>query len=485
VRLNTLRVRVVTWYVGMLAAALIVFGAALYLGVKNYLRTSLEDTLSGEANAIGTTFVAHEEAKGATWMEGEIVEAYAPELSGRFIRITRRNGPVLYESGDTREPIIQASKLPPTATGAKAASFRTRVQENSNHVLIYSLPYKTSTGTEYWIETGASLAPMQRVLSSMLDIVLLLTPLILVGAAVGGTMLMTGPLQPLVTLTERAEHIGISALGERLPVSDTGDEMERLALSLNRMITRLEDALSHNRRFSADVSHELRTPLTIMRGELEQVLLDTEVDSMTRASVFSALDEISRMAKIVESLLAIARLDSGADSISTQPTDVSGLCLWTVEQMQLLAEEKNIGLRIETRPLMVMADASRIKQVMVNLIDNAIKYTNYGGGILVTSLAMGKMAVIEIRDTGIGIPAEALPYVFDRFYRVDKGRARVSGGTGLGLSIVKAICHAHGGDVSVTSKEGEGTTMRVSLPLLAALPSAGVALPASVEQFVG
>ncbi|ADW67594.1 sensor histidine kinase [Granulicella tundricola] len=482
-RLNTLRARVVTWYVSMLAAALVVFGVALYLGVENYLRTSLETTLSGEANAIGTTFVAHEEAKGAVWMEGEIVEAYAPELSGRFIRITRRNGPVLYKSGDTREPIIEASKVPPAPAGAMAASFRTQVQENSNHLLIYAMPYKTSAGTEYWIETGVSLAPMQRVLSSMLDIVLLLTPLILIGAAIGGTMLMTGPLQPLVTLTERAEHIGISALGERLPVSDTGDEMERLALSLNRMITRLEDALSHNRRFSADVSHELRTPLTIMRGELEQVLLDTEVDSATRVSVFSALDEISRMSKIVESLLAIARLDSGADSINTLPTDVSELCRWTVEQMHLLAEEKNIGLEIETRPLMVMADSSRIKQVMVNLIDNAIKYTTDGGKIIVTTAATGKMASIEIRDTGIGIPPEALPHVFDRFYRVDKVRARISGGTGLGLSIVKAICHAHGGNITVTSKDGEGTTMRVMLPLLLSSPLSTI--PAPAEQLVG
>jgi heavy metal sensor kinase len=485
VRRNTLRARVVTWYVGLLAAALIIFGAALCLGVRNYLRSSLEDTLSGEANAIGSTFVSHEEQRGAAWMEGEIVEAYAPELSGRFIRITRRNGPVLYESGDTREPIIQASRVPPISPRVSTASFRTQVQENSNHLLLYALPFKTKSGTEYWIETGTSMAPMQRVLSSMLDTVLLLTPLILIGAAFGGSMLMRVPLQPLVTLTERAEHIGISALGERLPVIATGDEMERLALSLNRMITRLEDALSHNRRFSADVSHELRTPLTIMRGELEQVLIDTEIDSTTRTSVFSALDEISRMSKIVESLLAIARLDSGADSINTQPTDVSELCRWTVEQMHLLAEEKNIDLQIETRPLIVMADASRVKQVMVNLIDNAIKYTTEGGRIFVSAAPSGKFAIIEIRDTGIGIAEDSLPHVFDRFFRVDKGRARITGGTGLGLSIVKAICHAHGGDITVHSREGEGTTMRVSLPLLAALPSIPApAAPTPAEQLV-
>jgi heavy metal sensor kinase len=415
-------------------------------------------------------------------MDGEIVEAYAPELSGRFIRVTRQDGQVLYESGDTREPVIQASRVPAVVRDPAEARFRTQTQSNGNRLMIYTQPYTTSSGTRYWIETGTSMAPMQRVLSSLLDIVLLLTPLILVAAAFGGSMLMRVPLQPLVTLTERAEQIGISALGERLPVIATGDEMERLALSLNRMITRLEDALSHNRRFSADVSHELRTPLTIMRGELEQVLLETEVETSVRNSVFSALDEINRMSKIVESLLAIARLDAGADSIHPQPVDISELCRWTVDQMHLLAEEKKIDLHLQTVSLPVMADRSRMKQVFVNLIDNALKYTPEGGMISVTSFAAGKMAVIEVSDTGIGIAPEAQPHVFDRFFRVDKGRARISGGTGLGLSIVKAICNAHGGTITVRSKEGDGTTMCVSLPLLAQGMPQTSALTAAAES---
>ena len=483
--MSSLRARVVTWYVGLLAAALIVFGAALYFGVQNYLRTSLEDSLSGEADSIGSTFLAYEEHKGAVWMQGEIVEAYAPELSGRFIRITNQDGTILYESGNTREPVIEAALVSQTLRSSGKPVFRTETEPNLNHLLIYTMPFTSASGTHYWIETGVSAVPMRRVLSGLLDIVLLLIPVILVVAAFGGTMLMRVPLEPLVTLTERAEQIGISALGERLPVIDTGDEMERLALSLNRMISRLEDALSHNRRFSADVSHELRTPLTIMRGELEQVLLETELETSIRSSVISALDEISRMSRIVESLLTIARLDSGADAIHPQPTDVSDLCRWTVEQMRLLAEEKGIDLRIDTSPTQVMIDTSRMKQVLVNLIDNAIKYTPEGGSILITSMPHENVALLEIADTGIGIGPEALPHVFDRFFRADKGRARASGGTGLGLSIVKAICTAHGGSISVRSLEGEGTTIRVELPLIPyPTPVLGSGRLANVEQLV-
>jgi len=301
-RLDTLRARVVTWYVGLLAAALMVFGATLYFAVQDYLKTSLRDSLVDEANAIGAKFLAYEEQKGPAWMAGEISEAYAPELSGRFIRITRRDGTVLYESSDTRDSGIDASAVSQSHFKNNVRGFRSERQAGSQELLIYADPFRSSSGTNYLIETGLSLAPIQRILSSLRSIVLIITPLILLVAAFGGQMLMKLPLQPLVALSERAGYIGTSRLGERLPVPSTHDEMERLALSLNRMIKRLEDALSQNRRFSADVSHELRTPLTIMRGELEQVLLESTLQPAVRDSVASALEEIDRMSKIVESL---------------------------------------------------------------------------------------------------------------------------------------------------------------------------------------
>jgi heavy metal sensor kinase len=463
---SSLRARVVTWFVGILAATLIAFGATLYFSVREYLKTSLEHSLSAEADAIGGTFLAHEEQKGQVWMEGEINEAYAPELSGRYIRIIRQDGGVLYQSGDSRDGSILLEKIQPIPFDSAGSGCRTVHQPGSSNLMMCLWRFTSSSGTRYRIDTGASVAQTDRTTSSVLKILLLITPLILVTAAIGGRLLMRMPLQPLVTLTERAEYVGTSKLGERLPVPDTHDEMERLALSLNRMISRLEDALSHNRRFSADVSHELRTPLTIMRGELEHVLRVPDLQQGIRDSVISALEEISRMARIVENLLAIARLDSGADAIDTEPADISELCRWTIEQMHLLAEEKQIVMQIETVPLTASVDAARMKQVFVNVIDNAIKYTPTGGRVDVVSFSAGRAAVIEVSDTGIGIPPGSLPHVFDRFYRADAVRSRASGGAGLGLSIVKAICNAHGGCISIRSTEGQGTTVRIELPLL-------------------
>jgi heavy metal sensor kinase len=471
IHLTTLRARVTTWYVGLLAAALLVFGAALYFGLQSYLRTSLEHSLMAEANNVVSIFLSQEEMKGQAWMQGEIAEAYAPEFSGRFIRIIRQDGTVLYQSGDTKPPyVIDSSKITPTAFRGSKESFREEHTDDPQNLLIFTQPYSSSSGLKYVVEMGASLGPIERVLASLLKILLLITPCILFAAALGGRYLMTLPLRPLVVLTEQAERVGIHQPGGRLPVLATGDEMESLSLSLNRMIVRLEDALAHNRRFSADVSHELRTPLTILRGELEQLLQTSRMPLIHREALGSALEEIDRMAKIVESLLTISRLDSGTDAMNLKPLDLGRLTQSTVEQMHLLADEKNIALR-SSQPfaVVILADAGRIKQVLVNLLDNAIKYTLDGGTVTVSVSAdqAAQLAVLEVRDSGIGIPMESLPHVFDRFYRSDEARTRESGGAGLGLSIVKAISKAHGGTVTIESIEGRGTKVRIKLPLSA------------------
>jgi heavy metal sensor kinase len=468
IHLTTLRTRVTAWYVGLLASALLVFGATLYAGVQSYLRNSLEQSLKVEAKAVVSTFLSQEETKGESWMQGEIEEAYEPEVSARFVRVTRQDHKVLYQSGETRDPYIDPSAVSPAVFRESEEFFRQESLGGKHDLLVYAQPYVSPSGTRYMVETGASVGPISRVLMSLLKILLLITPCILLAAALGGYALMTLPLRPLVLLSEQAERIGAHHPGERLAVIATGDEMERLSLSLNRMISRLEDALAYNRRFSADVSHELRTPLTILRGELEQLLQTSKMPFSQQESLGSALEEIDRMAKIVESLLTISRLDSGTEGMDLKPVDLSRLAQWTVDQMHLLTEEKNIALRIlQTEPVVIMADAGRIKQVLVNLLDNAIKYTSNGGEIIISVSRPGaeRQAILEISDTGIGIPADSLPHVFERFYRSDKARTRESGGAGLGLSIVKAISKAHGGTVTIESVEGRGTKVRLALPL--------------------
>jgi len=465
--IRSLRARVTTWYVGLLAAALVVFGACLYFGFKHYLDNALEDALAGEARSIAQTFVSEVENRGPAWLSAELSESYPSENGEHYIRISRLDPggdyQVLYQSADARDLSLATPQL---MTRGHLHDPGLRIEtRNDQKIILYSLPYKLSSGTLYLIETGTPHGRVEQLLRSLLEILLTLTPLVLLGAAAGGYLMMAQPLKPVVSLTLQAERIGIGELGERLPVIRTGDELERLSLSLNRMISRLEEALAHNRRFSADVSHELRTPLTILRGELEHVIQMRNAGPGVAESVGSALEEIERLAKIVESLLTISHLDSGGAGIEFNRFDLQELVKTTAEQMKLLADEKQITMRSDSSgPVYSFGDESRIKQVLVNLLDNAIKYSREGGQVVTSVRTEDNNAVLTVRDDGAGIPSHALPHVFERFYRAEKARPRGTAGAGLGLSIVQAICRAHGGTVSVTSTEGRGTTVHVRLP---------------------
>jgi len=255
------------------------------------------------------------------------------------------------------------------------------------------------------------------------------------------------------------------ALLEHL-MTNTGDEVERLSATLNRMIERLEHSFHQITQFTADASHELRTPLTILRGELEVALRGNELSPAAREVIESVLEETERLSKIVDHLMILSRLDSGELKLERSWFDLARLCRETVEQMGLLAEDRAVHLECSApEKIKVNADPLRVRQILINLIDNAIKYTPAGGRVNVTITNEADQAVIEVADTGQGIPTEALPHIFDRFYRVDKSRSREHGGSGLGLAIAKSICELHDGRISVESKEDKGSTFRITLPL--------------------
>ena len=237
-------------------------------------------------------------------------------------------------------------------------------------------------------------------------------------------------------------------------------------MSLNHMISRLEDALRSSKQFVADASHELRTPLTIMRGELESLAQDARLARDTRETLGSVLEEVERLGEIVESLFALSRLDAGEAHAEWARFDLAELAATTAEQMSLLATDKNVSVECDSAPgVTVEGDRARLKQVVVNLLDNAIKYTPKGGRVRLSVRREGAFAVLDVADNGVGIPPEALPHVFKRFYRVDTSRSRAEGGAGLGLAIVRSICTAHGADVEVISTPGKGSLFRMRQPL--------------------
>jgi heavy metal sensor kinase len=266
-------------------------------------------------------------------------------------------------------------------------------------------------------------------------------------------------------LRRLTEEISAERLNRRLPIANPTDEMGRLTKTINAMIARLERSFAEIRRFTADASHELRTPLTAIRTETEVALGKSLTTTDYHFLLGSILEECQRLTRLTDQLLTLCREDAGKMPPLREPVDLTRLVEVVVETMRPLAEVKR--LQIDTAgngPLRIHGDATRLRQVFYNLLDNAIKYTPEGGKIEIQLGKSNHAAVVRLRDTGIGIAPEHLPHVFDRFYRVDKARSREEGGTGLGLSIVQSIVTAHGGRIEMSSSPGQGTICTVILP---------------------
>lgn len=269
---------------------------------------------------------------------------------------------------------------------------------------------------------------------------------------------------------DSARRIGAGeTLRERLFVPKDENEVSRLARAFNELLDRLESAHANQQRFLADASHELRTPLTVLRGEIEVALRRERPAEEYREVLESSREEIERLARLTENLLSLARSDAGEAVAAAEPVDLAAVSRKVVDSLANRAAGKRIGLSLEAAgSVVVPGDPHALERIVLNLVENAIRYTPSGESVTVAAKSVGQEAILSVCDTGPGIAPEHLPHLFERFYRVDKARAREHGGAGLGLSIVEALVSAHGGRVEVASELGQGTVFTIILPLAAA-----------------
>ncbi len=464
-RARSLRFRVTAWFTSVLASSLVLLGGSVYFGLERYLHTALENSLRADAVSIGKGTLESAKERGDSFVVGEINEGFAPEINGRFIRVSRADGSVLYDSKRPLNHSFDPQKIPPDPN-PEIASARDETHAGVEPLLVYALPYTTHDGSHFLIEIGSGYYRLRDTLRGLAMAFGFGLPLVLLVASLGGWLVMGRALNPIRKITKQAEQISFQRRHERLPVLETDDELGQLSRTLNRMLDRLEEAVQHIRRFSADASHELRTPLTIIRGELETLIRQSPASPQLVDTLGSALEEVERLTRIVEQLLVLSHLDSQQVASTGDLIDLGHLAKTTADQMRLLCDEKKITIEYQLSPnIVVEGNISRLKQIIVNLLDNAIKFSRQNGTIGIRVSSEDSRALLEVSDTGIGIREEALPHVFERFFRTDKARSRDQGGSGLGLSIVKAIAVAHGGDVEITSQEGAGTRVRLILPL--------------------
>ncbi|MGH9418289.1 MAG: HAMP domain-containing sensor histidine kinase [Terriglobales bacterium] len=326
-------------------------------------------------------------------------------------------------------------------------------------------------GNRYLMQIGTRLKPINDAQDTFLWVMLMLLPVTVALSAGMGSVMAKRTLKPVTDMTHAAQTISASNLSQRLPTRGRPDELDELAETFNAMIARLQQSFAKMNEFAANVSHELRTPLQAMQGETELALIARAPLGECRRVLESNLEEIDRLNRMIRNLLVLAQADAGEVRPRLEAMDLNELVRDLVEQMRVVAQMRGVELRVATAgPVPLRADSLRMRQMVLNLIDNAVKYTPAGGAIEVRvereAGAGSARARVQVRDTGVGIAAEDLPFIFDRFYRADKSRTR-SGeeGCGLGLPIVRWVAETHGGSVEVASTPGQGSSFVVHLPL--------------------
>jgi heavy metal sensor kinase len=466
---RSLRFQLVAWYAGLLTGSFALIGVATYLVLQSSLVGALEESQFRRASQIGNWLLEEVLRHGEANLGEEVEVRYAPALNDRFVRLTASDGRLLYRSGAPKDGKFDPAQLPPPQWPKRRKSSRQAPLAAGGKMLVAAWEVQTPSGRGYLVEAGAPMDEVQTHLRQWVMCLAIGLPAVALVAIAGGSFLVKRALTPVDRIAASAERISSHNLEERLPVAHTGDELERLSIALNHMVDRLDQAFQYSRRFVADASHELRTPLTVLRGEIESLVQEPDLPYDWNQRLGSLLEDVERLAGIVEGLFAISRLDAGEAQAEWVRFDLAQLAASTADQMYLLAEDKRIDLTCAAgRPVWVAGDRARLKQVIVNLLDNAIKYTPEGGAVTITVNSLDSRAVLEVADNGVGIPSESLPRIFDRFFRVDKARSRELGGAGLGLSIVRSICSAHHGRVEVSSAPGQGSRFRVELPLTGA-----------------
>jgi two-component system OmpR family sensor kinase len=450
---RSLTFRLVSWYCGLLFALGIAFAAFTYFSFDRYVEQATRATLSSRADAVWS--MAGVLLSDTAALSALIEQRFEPEAQNRLIRVSG-GGRVFYQSGRPNDNEFDPSTIPVSPRPGE------ETLRKLGNLFLFTKSFTAPDGGTITVESGRSADMMEIPERRLVTALLFGLPIILIIAAAGGFVLVQRALSPVEGMIAAAEALTFNSPHNRLPLAGSEDRIDALGRTLNRMLERLDNSYQYASRFSADAAHELRTPLAIMRGELE-LLATQDLPEDLQIALENIFGETARLSQIVESLIAMAQMDSTAGKRAHLAVDLHQLATETIEQIRLLADEKDIAIAQPSGVHALAAgDRDRLKQVLVNLLDNAIKYTRPGGRISVSVLEIGDRVVLAVSDTGVGIAPSDIPLIFDRFYRVATDRGEV--GAGLGLAIVKSICAAHGGQVTVESAAGAGSTFRIELP---------------------
>jgi heavy metal sensor kinase len=464
VRHWTIRTKLTLWYAGSVGVISLLGTLLLYYGFLYVSSRSIDIFLREEAEALGNYLALSPRANAQTYIAQLVAEKDVFSGHRKYVQLRDGKGAVI-----ERSTTLKDRDLPfPTQTGIQPREevFATIAFPDVLAVRLITLPIVSRSGDAFFVQEGVSLEGEYTFLRNLRAALFFFLPGMLGLSILSGRLMARRVLQPIETITREAQTIEAQDLTRRLPVVNPQDEIGQLVGVLNSLLSHLEGAFTQTRQFTADAAHELRTPLAVLRCGMEVIMTRARCVEEYQEALSTSIDEVSRLSRIVDNLFLLARADAGSQEFTWGLVDLRALVQEVYEQAELMAEVK--GLRISLRTdgeICVQGDYVRLKQLVLNLIDNAVKYTSAGGAIRLAVDREEGWAKIVVEDTGIGIPAQALPHIFARFYRVDKARSLDTGGGGLGLSICQWVTQAHGGQITVRSQIEAGSTFVVSLPL--------------------
>jgi len=374
----------------------------------------------------------------------------------------------------TGELLVQSDAMAPLAvqfTPAEVQMFRERtanrdILTDQGRLRFSNTVMRPSSGSMYLLQVGVLLVNTDDALDTFRQRMLWSIPICVFIVGILGRWLAGRSLAPLGKLATAARSIGVPELHHRLPVGGAGDELDQVAVAFNETLSRLEQSVGEMRQFSAALAHELRAPLAALRAEIETTLSHAHTPEEYQRGLGSQLEELDRLGRLVTHLLTLARAEMGEIRLARNPVDLSELGASLVSQLEAVAEAKGVTMTCDAVPgVVVTGDAGWLERLVLNLLDNAIKFTPASGSVVLSVSATRETATLTVRDTGIGIAAEDLPHVFERFYRADSARSPQTEGVGLGLTLAKWIAGKHGATITAVSAEGQGSALTVSFPV--------------------
>jgi heavy metal sensor kinase len=450
--LKSIKFRLTLWYLAAIVLLLVVFGSLAYYLLSKNLYRNLDESLQARVS----------ELQSSIKIDGRRVQF--EQKVNELVMIYDADGVLMQRLG----PNVEFSDIDKTVKEALfgKSAFVSASTPNGPDVRLYAAPFNVDSATRVAIVVGRLPNDILNMLAIFRMVILNSSLLVVILAGVGGLFLADRTLKPVEHITDIARGIGESDLSRRIDI-ETDDELGRLSSTLNGMIGRLEEAFTKQRQFVADASHELRTPLAVIQAESSLVLEKRRTEEEYRKALELVTQEVAFMSDIVGKLLLLARSDAGCEPLDLLNVNVADLITELAQDVEALAQEKGLTFSLgQMDSLTVRGDRTKLRQLFLNILDNAIRYTPSGGLIAASLERKEGKAVASVVDSGIGISAEHLPFIFDRFYRVDKARTYAEGGTGLGLAIASAIAKMHGGSIEVESQVGGGTTFTVVLPLI-------------------